>query len=161
MLPTTDPADVVHAVAAGVSRLVSGGLSPEQRERQLDDLANLYAEHTDVRHPLAPLGDTPLRTRAELRAHFANSGGRTAGPVQFEPTNAIVHVTADPELVIFEFNYAVEANGRTFELPCIFVVRVRNGQIVESRDYGDHIGLARTFGRLDDLIDRLHEQDPS
>ncbi len=79
--------------------------------------------------------------------------------MRFEPANANVHVTADPELVIFEFTYAGEANGRSFQLPCIFVVRVRNGQIVESRDYGDHIGLARTFGRLNDRIDQLHDQD--
>lgn len=158
MLPVTDPADVVRAVAVGVSRLVAGGLSPEQRERQLDELANLYAEHTDVRHPLAPLGDTPLRTRAELRTHFASSGGRMAGAVRFEPTNTVVHATADPELVIFELTYAGEADGRTFTLPCIFVVRVRDGQIVESRDYGDHIGLARAFGRLDELLDQLHGQ---
>lgn len=104
------------------------------------------------------MGDTPLRTRAQLRAHFAGSGGRTAGAVRFEPTNTIVHVTADPELVIFELAYAGEADGRTFALPCIFVVRVRDGQIVASRDYGDHIGLARAFGRLDELVDQLHDE---
>lgn len=69
-----------------------------------------------------------------------------------------MHVTADSELVIFELTYAGEAGGRTFALPCIFVVRVRDGQIVESRDYGDHIGLARTFGRLDELVDQLHDE---
>jgi ketosteroid isomerase-like protein len=40
-------------------------------------------------------------------------------------------------------------------VPCIFVVRVRDGQIVESRDYGDHVGLARAFGRLETLADAL------
>jgi hypothetical protein len=50
----TDPADVVRAVADGVSRLVAGRLTPAERDRQLDSLAELYADDTDVRHPLAP-----------------------------------------------------------------------------------------------------------
>lgn len=39
-----------------VSRLVFGRLAPAERQQQLDQLADLYAEDTDVRHPLAPLG---------------------------------------------------------------------------------------------------------
>lgn len=155
MITTTDPADVVRAVASGVSRLVAGRLTEADRERQLDALADLYAEQTDVRHPFAPLGDTPLRTRAELRAHFAGVGSQVGGAERFEVTGGVVHRTADPELVVFEFRYSGSAVGRAFEVPCIFVVRVRDGRIVESRDYGDHIGLARAFGRLDPLVDRL------
>lgn len=157
MVATSDPADVVRAVAAGVSRLVAGRLSPEEREKQLDDLADLYAEHTDVRHPLAPLGDTPLTSRAELRAHFAGAGSQTSGAERFEPADMTVHRTSDPELVIFEFAYVGSAHDEPFELPCIFVVRVRDGRIVESRDYNDHLGLARTFGRLDALTDQLRK----
>lgn len=159
MVSTPDPADVVRAVAAGVSQLVAGRLAPAEREKQLDDLADLYADETDVRHPLAPLGDTPLRTRAELRAHFAGAGIRTGDVERFEPTNMTVHRTEDPEQVIFEFAYAGSAGGKTFELPCIFVMRVRDGRIVQSRDYGDHVGLARTFGRLDTLIDQIRRRE--
>jgi ketosteroid isomerase-like protein len=149
------PADVARAVAAGVSRLVAGSLDDQEREAQLDALAALYAEHTDVRHPFAPLGDTPLRTRAELREHFAASSGRTAGVERFEPAHTVVHRTGDPEVVIVEFRYVGSAHGRDFDVPCIFVIRVRDGEIVESRDYGDHVGLARAFGRLDDLAAAL------
>jgi hypothetical protein len=35
------------------------------------------------------------------------------------------------------------------------VIRVRDGEIVESRDYGDHVGLARAFGRLEALAGAL------
>ncbi len=157
MLSTQEPADVVRAVAQGVSRLVAGQLTPDQRERQLDELATLYAEQTDVRHPLAPLGDTPLRSRGELRAHFARAGSQTGGAERFEPADMTVHRTSDPELVIFEFAYVGSAHDEPFRLPCIFVVRVRDGQIVESRDYSDHVGLARTFGRLDALVDQLSD----
>jgi uncharacterized protein len=34
----------------------------------------------------------------------------------------------------------------------IFVLRVRNGEIVSSRDYFDHLTAARVRGQLDALI---------
>ena len=152
-MPST-PAEVVRAVAAGVSRLIAGGLTGPRREAQLDELANLYAESTDVRHPLAPMGDTPLRTRAELRGHFAAGPGQTPGADRFEAIGH-VHETSDPEVVIFEFSYVGTTEGHAFTVPCVFVTRVRDGLIVESRDYADHIGMARAFGRLSGLATAL------
>ncbi len=146
MSQAASPEDVVRAVAAGVSALVAGRLDDEQRQAQLDDLADLYAEQTDVRHPLAPLGDTPLRTRAELRRHFAEGPGRARGAAERYDAVGQVHETADPEVVVFEFDYVGVAGGREFSLPCVFVTRVRDGLIVESRDYLDHVGTARAFG---------------
>lgn len=148
------PADVVRAVTAGVSRLITGNLTEQEKQAQLDHLASLYAEHTDVRHPFAPLGDTPLRTRAELRQHFEGGPSRVRGADRFEPVGQ-VHETADPEVVIYEFSYVGEANGRPFTLPCIFVTRVRDGVIVESRDYSDHLARARMAGQLNNLATAL------
>jgi ketosteroid isomerase-like protein len=138
-MPPTAPADVARAVAQGVSRLVAGRLTPSEREAQLDALAALYAERTDVRHPFDPRGAHPLRTRAELRAHFAQAPAAE----RFEPVGTLAHATEDPEVVIVEFTYAGEAHGREFAVPCIFVIRVRDGQIVESRDYTDHAAMAQ------------------
>ncbi len=152
--PAPAPADVVRAVAAGVSRLIAGKLTEQEKQSQLDHLASLYAEHTDVRHPFAPMGDTPLRTRAELRRHFADGPAQARGAERFEPVGH-VHETSDPEVVIFEFSYVGSASGRSFTVPCIFVTRVRDGVIVESHDYVDHVGLARAFGRLDNLATAL------
>lgn len=149
------PGQVVQAVAEGVSRLVSGRLTDVERETQLDRLASCYAERTDVRHPFAPSGDTPLRTRAELRAHFAAVGTATPGVERFVPVDMAVHQTADPEVVVVEFAYAVSAGGRDVEVPCVFVVRVRDGVIVQSRDYADHVAMARAVGRLDALAASL------
>ena len=70
-----------------------------------------------------------------------------------------MHATADPEVVIFEFSYAGRVDGRDFTLPCIFVTRVRDGEIVESRDYVDHVAGARAFGRLPALVAALTADD--
>ncbi|WP_433077819.1 nuclear transport factor 2 family protein [Dactylosporangium sp. CA-052675] len=124
-----------------------GGLTAAQEAAQFDELAACYAERTDVRHPLNPLGDKPLRSRAALREHFS-AGARPSGVQRYDVVDDHVYTTADPEVVIFEFRYAGVINDRTFTMPCIFVVRVRDGEIVESRDYVDHVAGARAFGRL-------------
>jgi ketosteroid isomerase-like protein len=43
-------------------------------------------------------------------------------------------------------------------VPCIFVMRIRDGFIIESRDYIDPIAGARAWGRLDDLLTALRPQ---
>jgi ketosteroid isomerase-like protein len=148
------PEETARAVAAGVCRLMRGGLTAAEEAAQIDELAACYAERTDVRHPLNPLGDTPLRSRAAVREHFA-AGGRPAGVERYDVVADHVHATADPALVIFEFQYAGVIGGRAFTLPCIFVIRVRDGEIVESRDYADHVAGARAFGRLPALAAAL------
>jgi ketosteroid isomerase-like protein len=47
------------------------------------------------------------------------------------------------------------AGGREVEVPCVFMVRVRDGLIVQSRDYADHVAMARAVGRLDALAASL------
>jgi ketosteroid isomerase-like protein len=148
------PEETVRAVAAGVCRLLRGGLSAADEAMQIDELAACYAERTDVRHPFHPVGDTPLRSRAAVREHFA-AGGPPVGVERYEVVDDHVHPTPDPEVVIFEFRYAAVVDGRAFTLPCIFVVRVRDGEIVESRDYVDHVAAARAFGRLPALAAAL------
>jgi ketosteroid isomerase-like protein len=145
MADTATPTEVFHALVDGVARLILGDRS------QIDRLVALYADPTDVTHPLAPMGDEPLRTRDELRRHFEEGPGSARGAERFEPVVRMVHETADPEVVIGEFRHAGVVDGREVSLPCMFVMRVRDGLIVESRDYVDHIGVARAFGYLDGL----------
>jgi ketosteroid isomerase-like protein len=148
------PENTIRAVTAGVCRLIRGGLTAEEEKAQIDDLAACYAEQTDVRHPLNPFGDTPLLSRAAVREHFA-AGGPPSNVERYDVIDDHVFTTPDPEVVIFEFRYAGVVDGHAFTLPCIFVVRVRDGEIVESRDYADHVGGARAFGRLPALAAAL------
>ncbi|HEY7431443.1 MAG TPA: nuclear transport factor 2 family protein [Streptosporangiaceae bacterium] len=97
-------------------------------------------------------GLAPARTRDELREHFRPTG---AGPELHRRAASItIHQTADPEVIVAEFEYqgTVAGTGEPFALPAIFVLRVRNGEIVSSRDYFDHLTAARVRGQLDALI---------
>jgi ketosteroid isomerase-like protein len=127
-----------------------------------DDLPSLYAEQTNVVHPLDPFRAPPMLTREQLHEHFAG-GDEVLGDVRFRPANITIHETADPEVIVAEFEYqgTAPATGESFALPGIFVMRIRDGQIVSSRDYVDHLGLARALGRLDGLFTSLNDAPPA
>jgi ketosteroid isomerase-like protein len=117
-----------------------------------DELPELYAEETHVTHPFLP-GAPTLKTRQELRDHFALASELD---IQLRARDLVVYESTDPEVVIGEFDYQGTSQiGRPFRVSNIFVLRVRNGLIVESRDYGDHLALAAASGRLKELTGRL------
>jgi len=118
------PRDVLLQILQGVS------------EKRWDDLPALYAEVTDVRHPISPAGVAPLLNRDDLRRHFTAAAAATER-LRFSPEDVRILETEDPEVVIAEFEYRGKNldTGRAFAVPCVFVTRVRNGQVVESRDY--------------------------
>jgi len=128
-------------------------------DRDFDALPALYAEQTDVRHPMNPYGDHPLLSREDLRRHFTGVGPRVTEVVRFQPENIRVHQTTDPEVIVAEFDYAgtVIATGSSYRTPCVFVLRVRDGLIVESRDYIDHVANIRARGQVEELITALRE----
>ena len=63
-----------------------------------------------------------------------------------------VHQTTDPEVIIGEFTYRGDTG---WAAPGIIVFRIRDGLIVEPRDYIDHLGLARATNTLDALCAQL------
>ncbi|TDD85226.1 nuclear transport factor 2 family protein [Actinomadura rubrisoli] len=103
--------------------------------RRPEGLPRLYSEDAVVVHPFAAPASR-LEGREALREHFARLGTL---PVEMQARNVVVHQTADPEVIVAEFEYAGRntETGRAFVVPNIFVLRVRNGRIVESRDYAD------------------------
>ncbi|MFA1544142.1 nuclear transport factor 2 family protein [Actinomadura monticuli] len=112
-------------------RLIEGitALRPEE-------LPRLYAQDAVVVHPFAHPASR-LEGREALRAHFARL---ETLPMEIKARNVVVHQTADPEVIIAEFEYEGRntETGREFVVPNVFVMRVRNGHIVESRDYAHH-----------------------
>ena len=140
MVRPLSPREVFLALVNGVA------------EGRWDELPSLYAEKTHVVHPFDPLRAPALRTREELREHFRPTG---AGPrLHRRAADITIHETTDPEVVVGEFEYqgAVVDTGERFALPGIFVLRVRNGEIVSSHDYFDHLTAARIRGQLDGLV---------
>jgi ketosteroid isomerase-like protein len=121
-------------------------------EGRWDELPGLYAEQTHVVHPFDPLRGPALLTRDDLREHFRPTD---ASPRLYRrAANITIHETADPEVIVAEFEYqgTVADTGEPFALPGIFVLRVRDGQIVASRDYLDHLTAARIRGQLDGVV---------
>ncbi|MER6814378.1 nuclear transport factor 2 family protein [Spirillospora sp. NPDC000708] len=112
-------------------RLIDGVTS-----RRPDGLPQLYAEDAVVVHPFARPASR-LEGRDALREHFAQL---ETLPVEMAARNVVVHQTADPEVIVAEFEYAGRntETGRDFVVPNVFVMRVRDGRIVESRDYAHH-----------------------
>ncbi|MCP2342526.1 nuclear transport factor 2 family protein [Actinomadura rupiterrae] len=127
-------------------------------EERWADVVELYAEQTDVSHPFFPLDAEPMRSRDALRAHFG--GGPAQGPtLRRQPTKINVHETTDPEVIVAEFQYegTVVETGAPFTIPGVFVMRVRDGKIVESRDYLDHLRSAAARGQLPEVLDAIRE----
>ena len=131
------PADVFRRLVQGVC------------DRQIDELSSLYAEQTSVVHPLDPQRAPALTTRQQLTEHF-RGGFQALGEIRFTPAALTLHQSTDPEVIIGEFEYrgVTPGTGEPFDIPNIFVVRVRDGQIVESRDYGDTLTIMRLLGAL-------------
>jgi ketosteroid isomerase-like protein len=127
-------------------------------EGRLDDVLELYAEKTDVSHPFDPLRGHGFSSRAQLAEHFSRRPARQT--LTARPANIKIHETLDPEVIVAEFDYAVEnlETGTTFSYACIFVMRVREGEIVESRDYIDHLGSAEARGLLAPLLAQIATQ---
>jgi ketosteroid isomerase-like protein len=125
------PPEVFENLSAGIS---SGDWSR---------LHELYAADAVVEMPFALPSPIRLRGREEIRRHFAMNG--QAG-ISLRADAVRVHETADPEVVIAEFDYdGRAASGRTFRVSNIQVLRVRDGLIVETRDYHNHAALAEVL----------------
>ncbi|MFB9235984.1 nuclear transport factor 2 family protein [Plantactinospora siamensis] len=136
--PSRTPRQVFTAVLDGVTGQDWAGLP------------DLYAEDCVVEHPHAP-GAGRIEGREAIREHFARAGD---APREMRVENLVVHETADPEVVIGEFDYVgrMPGTGRSFRARNIFVTRVRDGRIVESRDYADHVTISWAAGRPEELL---------
>ncbi|WP_371674976.1 nuclear transport factor 2 family protein [Streptomyces sp. NBC_01276] len=119
------------------------------------ELAEFYAEDAVVETVLAPVGPRRVEGRAALAERFARVAA--SSPLELTPANVVVRETDDAEVIVAEFDYHVyhRVTGRSFEAANIQVLRVRDGLIVSSRDYHDHLALAVAGGNLPELVAAL------
>jgi ketosteroid isomerase-like protein len=137
---------------ATVERLLRAAIS----ERP-EDMADCYAANVVIEMPFAPAALQPSRgetSREELRARFG--AGRAVRRYE-RLANVVIHETADPEVIITEYDLhgRFTETGRAFAQSYVMVMTIRDGRIVHTRDYTDPIGGARLLGRLPDLLDAL------
>src|SRR5215469_7639215 len=138
-VPTPD--DIFRRVADGIPRLMAGDLA------QVEALTALYADPTSVSHPLLH-GYPTLVSRADVRRHFEETRRRASG-LRFQAQEIRIHQTADPEVIVAEFTYRGAGPAGPLTAHCIFVWRVRNGLIVEARDYIDYAAFGRAARRTE------------
>jgi uncharacterized protein len=128
-------------------------------DRAWPALPELYSQDTVVEHPFALPAPRRSEGREAIRQHFAAFAD---APLTLQVRNMVVHATADPEVVVAEWDYdgVVTTTGRTFRVSNVQVSRVRDGQIVASRDYHNHAFLAAVMGRLPALVAELGKEMP-
>ncbi|MGH8178825.1 MAG: nuclear transport factor 2 family protein [Steroidobacter sp.] len=146
---------------------MSESLSPQQvLERLLDGISNqrwrelhhLFAEDAVVEYPFALPAPTQLKGREAIRAYFA---GVARYPLELRARDVVMHETVNPEILIVEWTYdgLVTTTRRPFQVANIQVSTVRDGRIVASRDYHNHVALAEAVGRLPALLSALINEE--
>lgn len=109
-------------------------------------LSDLYAADAVHEWPF-PFPGAPARLagRDQIKAwsERMRAGGSRFRFERFD--NVIVHETADPEVIIAEYDIhgQVTATGQPFAFSYILVLRVRDGQIVHLRDYLNPLAMTR------------------
>jgi ketosteroid isomerase-like protein len=146
MSETATPREVFQKLHTGITTGVVAGL------------AELYAEDAVVEIVFDPAGRRRIEGREALRERFAQVGDSL--PFQLTSKNLVIRETDDPEVIVAEYDYLAKANGvdRTFEAANIQVVRVRDGLVVHSRDFHDHVGFFVGGGRTAELVKLLESR---
>ena len=111
------------------------------------ELDGLYADDATVEYPFALPAPMRLDGREAIRKYFA---AVAAAPLKLQTRNMVVHETTNNEVVVAEWDYdgVVTTTGRSFRVSNVQVSTVRDGKIVASRDYHNHVVLADVIGRL-------------
>ena len=145
---SASPQEVLERLINGIS---------QQRWQALHEL---YAQDALVEYPFALPVPARLDGREAIRRYFAAVARM---PLELRARNITVHQTSDPEVVIAEWDYdgLITTTGRSFQVSNIQVSTVRNGQIVASRDYHNHLMLAEVLGQLPTLLAALAREEPA
>ncbi|WP_242893388.1 nuclear transport factor 2 family protein [Actinomadura litoris] len=102
----------------------------------------MCAEDIVVESPFAPSGRRRVEGRAGVVAMARE--GRAALPVAFEEfRNVVVHETADPEVIVAEYEMvaSVPGTGRRAAASFVVVLRARDGRVVHWREYQDRAAI--------------------
>ncbi len=139
-------------------------------DQDADGFADLFASDGVMEFPLAGaavgLPDC-LEGREQIRLHVsaAMRQARQAGRRPTAYDDLMLHETADPEVIIVEFDLHGELRGAgAYQLPCVQVFRIRDGAIVWFRDYFASNQLPATVAPRDRRVapgSELDLEDPA
>lgn len=118
-------------------------------DKSADDLADLYAVDAVHEFPFSfPGMPECYRGREEVRAGYRAAWGSSPAQPR-EIREVALHESTDPEVIVVEqmVSGTVTTTGRSFTIPGLLVIRVRNSRIVHVRDYMDGLGAARAMDR--------------
>lgn len=98
-----------------------------------NEAAALYAADVVVTNPFSAESPAPETGRESVVRFFASLAAQVSS---LSVDDIVVHHTTDAEVVVAEFRCVGRGHdGSAFEMPAVFVLRVRGGLIIESRDY--------------------------
>ncbi len=145
MTPAASPRETAE-------RFLRAAISPDPGE-----MADCYASSVVIEMPFAVPALYPARieaTREELRTRF-RAGAQVRRYRRL--SDVVIHETADPEVVIAEYQLHGEhvTAGGLFTQRFLMVLTIRDGVIVHSRDYADPIRGAQLLGRIPELLAAL------
>ncbi|GAA2317541.1 hypothetical protein GCM10010149_82310 [Nonomuraea roseoviolacea subsp. roseoviolacea] len=109
----------------------------------------MLADDVVVEQPFASAGRRRTEGRAEVAA--MTRAGREALPVVFEEfLDVRIHETADPEVIIAEYQMAatMPVTGRRGQAHFVVVLRAREGRIVHWREYQDRPAIAEALASM-------------
>ncbi|GII62407.1 hypothetical protein Skr01_24920 [Sphaerisporangium krabiense] len=117
---------------------------------------SLWADDVVIETPFAPPG-RPRRWEGR-EAFLAYARPRRAElPARLERRRLVVHETADPDVIVVEYELGGRLPGAREDTwaPFIAVLRVRDGQVAHWREYQDPLVIAAATGTLPDLVASL------
>jgi len=130
-------------------REVFARMTQQWLANRLDAMESLLADDGVVEAPFAPPGKPRRIVGREEFMAFARAE-RALLPVRFEECReTAVHETADPEVIVVEYELAgtVTTTGFRASAPFIGVLRVRDGKIAAWREYQDTSAIARALAQ--------------
>jgi ketosteroid isomerase-like protein len=120
----------------------------------LAGFAALWAEDGVLEFPFAQPG-APKRVEGRAAVQEYLRGYPDLLEIR-EIAELVVHVTADPEVVVVEFtaNGVVVPTGKAYTMSYIAVVTVRDGEVQRYRDYWSPAAAADIMGSVDSEFTR-------
>lgn len=136
---SVSPREILQRLLSGIS------------QGRWQSLHELYAQDAVVEYPFALPAPVRLDGRPAICRYFAAVARM---PLELRARDITLHETGDPEVIVAEWDYdgLVTTTGRSFQVSNIQVSRVRDGEIIASRDYHHHLVLAEVLGQLPRIL---------